>query len=137
MKVTITQLAGCIIPDPKGRILLIHRETDSYNHWEIPGGKVEHGETSQAAAKRELLEELNLHVFPKRELGEARFTDKERQFNYVWWLATTGESPQISEPHLFTEWRYFSIDELLVSEISLSEGAKMFIALVKTGKIKL
>lgn len=55
-------LAGCIIKDTKKRILLIHRNTAKRTHWEIPGGKIEKGETAAAAASREIQEELGVEV---------------------------------------------------------------------------
>lgn len=44
-----------------GRVLLIRREKSPYEGlWGLPGGKVEPGEGSRAAAERELLEEVGL-----------------------------------------------------------------------------
>src|SRR5258707_582727 len=58
------QAGRAILLDANGRVLLIHfampRGDDIYSFWATPGGGVEPGETSLAAAKREVLEELGL-----------------------------------------------------------------------------
>lgn len=53
-----------ILRDDEGRILLGERVGDSpfAGLWEFPGGKVGDGETSVAALKRELAEELGIRV---------------------------------------------------------------------------
>ena len=132
-----TRLAGCVFLDAHGSILLMHRKTESYDHWEIPGGKIEANETVRAAAIRESQEELGVRVTLERRLGQATFSDKGRLFNYIWWLAHTEDVPQVTEPHLFTGWQYFGLDTLLAGKISLSEGAKTFIELSKSGEITL
>ena len=50
---------GALICRPDGRILLIqtHKWRDT---WGVPGGKVEYGETIEAALEREVLEETSL-----------------------------------------------------------------------------
>ena len=58
------QAGRAILLDANGRVLLIHfampRGDEIYRFWATPGGGVEPGETSLAAAKREVLEELGL-----------------------------------------------------------------------------
>ena len=44
MPATNLQLAGCIITNDEGNLLLIHHSTDKCQQWEIPGSKVESGE---------------------------------------------------------------------------------------------
>lgn len=63
MKQHIHVAAGVIL-DGKGRVLLALRPKDKHKGglWEFPGGKVEAGESVQAALARELLEEINLVV---------------------------------------------------------------------------
>jgi mutator protein MutT len=48
--------------EQKGRLLICQRRAgDRFAHlWEFPGGKVERGETAEAALRRELLEELGV-----------------------------------------------------------------------------
>jgi len=115
----------------------MHRVTKDYDHWEIPGGKIEANETAQAAAIRESQEELGVHVTLERELGQATFSDRGRLFSYIWWLAHTEDVPRIAEPHLFAGWQYFGLDTLLAGKLPLSEGAKTFIGLSKSGEITL
>ncbi|MEV4385335.1 NUDIX hydrolase [Micromonospora sp. NPDC049580] len=52
--------AGALFFDNEGRVLLVR---PSYkNHWDIPGGYVEPGESPRAACLREVQEELGLTV---------------------------------------------------------------------------
>jgi 8-oxo-dGTP diphosphatase len=52
--------AGALITDADGRILIV--EPTYKDHWEIPGGIVEEGETPSHACGRELREELGLEL---------------------------------------------------------------------------
>lgn len=52
---------GAAIFRDDGRVLMIRTHKWS-NRWGIPGGKVEYGETSEAALRREILEETGLEV---------------------------------------------------------------------------
>jgi 8-oxo-dGTP pyrophosphatase MutT (NUDIX family) len=55
---TILSAAGALIRDERGRILLL--EPTYKDHWEIPGGIIEVGETPSQGCARELTEELGL-----------------------------------------------------------------------------
>ncbi|WP_169813104.1 NUDIX domain-containing protein [Nocardia jejuensis] len=52
--------AGLLFVDELGRVLLV--EPTYKDHWELPGGVVEGGESPGAAAVREVREELGLDV---------------------------------------------------------------------------
>lgn len=60
----------------KDKILLCQRkENDCFGLlWEFPGGKIEKNETLEEAIKREIKEELNLEILPKKLVG--KFFDK-------------------------------------------------------------
>jgi 8-oxo-dGTP diphosphatase len=70
---TIKQVVCAVIRDPEGRILLARRAPGQHlkGHWELPVGKVEPGESLEAALERELLEELGLVVTVGEELARS------------------------------------------------------------------
>ena len=56
--------AGALFLDPAGRVLLVHPTYK--NTWDIPGGRVERGESPATACRREIIEELGLDRTPRR-----------------------------------------------------------------------
>ena len=58
-------VSAVVLVDPDGRILLAQRPEGKSmaGLWEFPGGKVEHGETPEAALIRELEEELGINTW--------------------------------------------------------------------------
>ncbi|MCH8292093.1 NUDIX domain-containing protein [Candidatus Poribacteria bacterium] len=57
------RIAGrVIIPEDRGKKILLVEQVPEENFWIIPGGGVEEGETSTQAAIRELSEETGLEV---------------------------------------------------------------------------
>lgn len=58
-------VAGVLLVDPAGRLLLQLRDRDAPTHpgkWSILGGHIESGEDPEAAARREILEESGLRL---------------------------------------------------------------------------
>lgn len=57
------QVSAAIIHDHAGRIFATQRGYgDMQGGWEFPGGKIEAGETPEAALKREISEELDTQI---------------------------------------------------------------------------
>jgi ADP-ribose pyrophosphatase YjhB (NUDIX family) len=58
------------VVDRTGRVLLIQRAREpAFGSWTVPGGRVEHGESLEAAVVRELMEETGLKARLIETLG--------------------------------------------------------------------
>ena len=64
--VALLPVVAAALVDPAGRVLLQRRPPGRQmaDLWEFPGGKIEPGETPEAALARELAEELAITVHP-------------------------------------------------------------------------
>ncbi len=128
------QLAGCVLKDKQHRILLLHRNKRGVVQWELPGGKVEENETTEAAAIRELKEELGITVKLKIKLGTCLFTEKGRRYSYTWFQSSIASgTPSIKEPDTFDDLRYFDFEEL--TELQLSANMKQLVQQIETSTI--
>jgi 8-oxo-dGTP diphosphatase len=64
---------GAVVHDERGRLLVIRRgRAPNRGLWSVPGGRVEPGETEQAAVVREVAEETGLVVAAGPLLGRVR-----------------------------------------------------------------
>jgi 8-oxo-dGTP pyrophosphatase MutT (NUDIX family) len=96
---TILSAAGALILDETGRVLLV--EPNYKDHWEIPGGLIEVGETPSEGCAREVAEELGL----TRETGRLLVVDwapHPTMGDRVLFVFDGGTltSPEIAEIHL-------------------------------------
>ena len=62
----------CVLTDGE-RVLLV-RHTYGHRGWDLPGGSVKRGEAPEAAARREMNEELGLSIDNWQPLGEFALT---------------------------------------------------------------
>lgn len=108
----VTELAGCIIRNHQNEILLLHRNTPKLHQWELPGGKLEVGETPAAAAIREIDEELGVAVRIIDRIGTADFSMDGIAFRYYWFTAellAMSSHPIIKESELFDVLAYWDV----------------------------
>ncbi len=133
-------LAGCIIKDSEGKVLLMHRNTPKRVQWEIPGGVVEEGEKPAEAAAREVKEELDLDVTVVREIGDKHFEEDGEQHAYYWFEATiqSGE-PRLtgSDGGIHDDIRYFSVADMQAMFDELSANTKNFVQALQSKEIEL
>jgi len=130
------QLAGCVIVDDYSRILLLHRNTPELSQWELPGGKVEEGETAEQAAVRELAEELGVEVRLVSALGNGLFEDDEHEYNYSWFQAViVTPEPTLHEPDTFDDFDYFEIEDML--SLALSANMRVLLQKIAAGEVAL
>lgn len=113
-KTIIVAVKGVILY--QGRILLVKRaaaDSAGAGSWECAGGKIEFGESLEAALEREILEETGLAVTTERILYAATLlTDPARQVVIITYLCRSARGEiQLSEEH--TDYRWCTLSELL------------------------
>ncbi|MGC4807003.1 NUDIX domain-containing protein [Micromonospora sp. DT233] len=107
--------AGVLFFDNEGRVLLVR---PSYkNHWEIPGGYVEPGESPRAACQREVEEELGLTT-PLGPMLVVDWAPAEHEGDKLLFIFDGGTLTAEQERAIhfkdgeLTDWRYVAADSL-------------------------
>jgi 8-oxo-dGTP diphosphatase len=106
-----------VIVQRDDRVLLGLRRSDSHGDgcWQFPGGHPEDGESVEACAAREALEETGLVVTNLR-LGpwtDDRFVSEGKHYVTLFVLAEAPEGePRVMEPAKCAEWRWCAWDAL-------------------------
>lgn len=103
----LTQAEGMMMPAsvklicPRGAQALVLRKTDG--RWDLPGGKLEHGEDIQAALARETSEELGLRLPEIERVGQ-------------WIYARPGRTPRLVTFFRLAEDAGFDLSDIRLSE---------------------
>jgi len=77
-------------------ILVVHRPR--YDDWSLPKGKLEPGETPEAAARREVEEETGVRVALGNRLSDTRYVDRHGRPKVVHYWEMTVVAEQAREP---------------------------------------
>lgn len=109
MKKTVRVAAALITRDH--RIFATQRGYGEFKDgWEFPGGKIEKGETSRQALKREIREELEMEIELRSFFGTVEYEYPEFHLSMdCWWAVISNGSPVLLE-HESARW--LSRDEL-------------------------
>ena len=114
-KVSINKFAVGVTICDEGKVLIVKRITDDFlgGLYEIPGGKVESGETIKNAIVRETYEETGLRITNiKSYLGYFDYSSEigkiTRQFNFS--VDVEGKNVKLSNEH--TDYRWITKEEL-------------------------
>lgn len=118
------RIAGCIIPDGNGRILLVHRNVPGKEQWELPGGKIEAGETPEETAIRELQEELGVQIRIIKQAGTTFFREDDMEIDYFWFLSGIRKGNPALQEASFDQIGYFATGELAAASMRLSPNVR-------------
>jgi len=97
-----------------GKLLIIKRSENAKvypGHWDLPGGKLEHGETPKEGLEREVKEETNLEI----KIGELIFsyleTKKHASYVVVYACELLSDEIKLSKEH--SEYKWATKEEIL------------------------
>lgn len=92
-----------IIRDNK--FLVMHNNGVKADLWELPGGRMEYGETAEETLKREIMEETGLKVSPIKLLDTWNLIKVDHQITGIIYLCSLEEGEVIlSEEHDAFKW---------------------------------
>ncbi|CAN7305376.1 NUDIX domain-containing protein [Rhizobium sp. LjRoot258] len=98
------------------KILLYKRmRAPEAGHWSIVGGKVDHMEPAEQAARREAEEETGLSIGRVNLLGPAELISKADEQHWISLLYIAAEfdgEPKLTEPDKLSDFGWFSRSEL-------------------------
>ncbi|MGO1077670.1 NUDIX domain-containing protein [Inquilinus sp. CA228] len=107
---------GAFIRDESGRLLLVQRRREpEAGHWGLPGGKVDFGETVEAAVRREIEEELGVVLRLDGLLCLVDQIDRDAGTHWVapvYRAAITKGDPANREPAALAAIGWFALDAL-------------------------
>jgi 8-oxo-dGTP diphosphatase len=116
-----------IIKDSYNNILILKRAPNSRSNprcWELPGGKVEPGESFDKAMIREIKEETNLDITLKRAVGIAQQDlPYIHSVHVIMTVDVDSGDLKISEEH--TEFKWATLEE--IKSLNLSNWFESFL----------
>jgi 8-oxo-dGTP diphosphatase len=124
------QVVAAVLRDAQGRVLIAERPAGKpmAGFWEFPGGKLEPGEPTRLALRRELQEELGIHVEQAHRLLTFSHLYPERQvYLDVWRVARYTGTPASHEgqrlawvlPSELQDWKLLPADEPILAALKL------------------
>jgi len=119
---------GVIIQNEQGQILIGKRKGSHSPYYSIPGGHLENGETFEAAAKKEILEETGL-VLEGLEIccvtnNLRTYRESGKHYVSITFLCTQYRGvPEVMEPEKCESWDWYDPSSLPQPHFDASEYA--------------
>ncbi|KPU45858.1 putative 8-oxo-dGTP diphosphatase YtkD [Oxobacter pfennigii] len=89
----------------ENNFLIMHKTRKEENVWELPGGRMEFGETAEETLNREVQEETGLSVTPMRILDTWNIINDKYQITGIIYLCKTKNNKvRLSEEHDKYKW---------------------------------
>ncbi|MFH1959590.1 MAG: NUDIX hydrolase [Patescibacteria group bacterium] len=134
MSRVVTSIKALIFKDDK--FLLLKESIRKKEIWDLPGGKIEYGETPQEALKREVKEELWIDVEVGKSVGVWWFYSAHNQYQVIChtFLCTPPEKFEIDFSHnpaeeYFVDHKWVTPAEVINGDsINISESLKNLLA---------
>lgn len=102
---TIEVVAGIIEDKTSGKIFATERGCGEFQgKWEFPGGKIEPGETREAALVRELREELAIDVKIEKFIGTVEYDYPKFHLTMHTFLCVIANGEPILREHMSARW---------------------------------
>ncbi len=111
-----------VVFDRAGRVLIDQRVGDALESvnglWEVPGGKLEFGETPEQAIRREILEEIGCKVrvkklIPYTDVGTLEYPDKIQHTVVFYYVCELVEDKEVeAHDHKIGGFRWVKPEEL-------------------------
>ncbi|MBS1987749.1 NUDIX domain-containing protein [Candidatus Dependentiae bacterium] len=100
----------------EGQFLMgVRKNTHGSDHWSIPGGHLEFGETFEQTAQREVFEETGLMIKNIRfgAVTNDFFVEQSKHYVSVWLLSDwMSGSPEVREPDKYTNFIWCNFENL-------------------------
>ncbi|HJQ08570.1 MAG TPA: NUDIX hydrolase [Candidatus Saccharimonadales bacterium] len=116
---TPLQVAGCLVFDELGRLLLLKRHPDDFGggKWGVPGGKQEPDEDPTATVMREIFEETGITIEAVEHLGIHEIHMPHGLVHMKTFRATVPEgTPVTVNPEEHEMHRWFELSELVSAD---------------------
>lgn len=104
--------------------LAVYNLKDGRKLWDLPGGRMEFGETAEETLKREILEELNIEIKPIKVIDTWNYmhNDTCQITGIIYFSEMMTDTIYLSDEHEGCEWIGFKqIDEIFSKDFLLEK----------------